>query len=151
MNRSRVTMGSALEGKPSDDFRFCEEEAALSLSGVSVPPQSGSITSLGGQSSISSLSGHADRHSITSRSGLLDWHTITFPSKVPPPPPPCSSGTSVEWYSVASLSEIPPSTPPCSGTSLEWHIKSYTVGSRKRGKCKTILRDIGTRLYGPAR
>jgi hypothetical protein len=154
-----------------------EQRKSTSLSGVSIPPpsgpvasldghsitsslsgpvhghsiasRSGLITSLDGYSITSSLSGPVDGHSATSRSGLLDWQTITHPSVVPPPPPLCSSGTSVEWHSIGSASDIPQSPPPCSGTSLEWHIKSYTVGNRKHGKCKTILRDIGTRLCGP--
>jgi hypothetical protein len=69
--------------------------------------------------------------------------TTGAPSGLPPPSPP-SPGTSLEWHSTTSPSMPQPLPAPCSGTRLEWHIKSYTVGSKKPGKRKTILRDIGT-------
>lgn len=48
-----------------------------------------------------------------------------------------------EQRSIVSQSGVVPSSPTCSGTTMEWYIKSYTVGSRKDGKSKVILRDIG--------
>jgi hypothetical protein len=53
------------------------------------------------------------------------------------------------YYYEASQEEAElPKTPAwySSGTSLEWHIKSYAVGSRRAGERKVILRDIGTKL-----
>lgn len=48
-----------------------------------------------------------------------------------------------EQRSIISQSGVVPSSPLGSGTTMEWYIKSYTVGSRKHGKSKVILRDIG--------
>lgn len=78
-----------------------------------------------------------------------EQYTTGAPSGLPLPSPPSTSpATSLEWHNTTSPPMLQSLPAPCSGTRLEWHIKSYTVGSRKHGKRKTILRDIGTRLSG---